>query len=263
MRWMFMVACAAFAGGPLAAQAGPGLTLARVYGRLDERHPRIEAATARVAAARARIGPAGRWPDPAIQFALMNRNLPGLGLQDPLGMNQVQVMQMIPLAGKTGLATRAARAAVDAEEAGATETRLELRAQAAMVFYDLYATDRAIDAMLESRQLLTGVLEASRAMYAEGQGRQADVLRAQVEIARMDEEIIRMRAMRDAMAARLGAITRLGVDETLPSPILPGFPEPLPARDSLERLALAYRTDAGGRRRPDPRGRRAGSSGRP
>jgi outer membrane protein TolC len=238
---MFIVACAALASGPLAAQARSGLTLAEVYGRLDERHPRIEAATARVAAARARIAPAGRWPDPAIQFALMNRNLPGLGLQDPLGMNQVQVMQMIPLAGKTGLATRAARAAVDAEEAGAIETRLELRAQAAMVFYDLYATDRAIDAMLGSRQLLTGVLESSRAMYAEGQGRQADVLRAQVEIARMDEEIIRMRAMRDAMAARLGAITRLGVHEMLASPILPGFPDSFPTRDSLEQLALAYR----------------------
>jgi hypothetical protein len=28
-------------------------------------------------------------------------NLPGLGLQDPLGMNQVQVMQMVPIAGQS------------------------------------------------------------------------------------------------------------------------------------------------------------------
>jgi len=241
MRWMLVVACSALASGPLAAQTGSSLKLAEVYGRLDERHPRMEAAAARVEAARARITPAGRWPDPAVQFALMNRSLPGFGLQDPLGMNQVQVMQMVPIAGKTGLAKEAARAALDAEKAGATEAGLELRAQAAMVFYDLYAADQAIDAMRGSRRLLTGVLEASRTMYAQGRGRQADVLRAQVEIARMDEEIIRMRAMRDAMAARLGAIMQLGSDYDMPSPVLPRFPDSLPSRDSLERLALVSR----------------------
>jgi outer membrane protein TolC len=241
MRWMFAVACSALAGGPLLGQAPPSLSLSEVYGRLDDRHPRIEAATARVTAARARIGPAGRWPDPAIQFALMNRNLPRLGLADPLGMNQVQVMQMIPIAGKTGLAVRAARAELDAEAAVASDTRLALRAEGAMVFYDLYAAGSALEAMHASRRVLQGVLLASRAMYAEGRGRQTDVLSAQVELARMDEDIIRMRAMQEQMAARLRALTDLGDDTVPPAPILPRFPDSLPARDSLEQLALEGR----------------------
>jgi outer membrane protein TolC len=241
MRWFVVVAFAASAATPLAAQAAPRLTLAEVYSRLDEHHPRIEAATARVAAARARVGPAGRWPDPAIQFALMNRSLPGFGLSDPLGMNQVQVMQMIPIAGKTGLSVRAARADADAEEAGAAEARLELRAEGAMLFYDLHAATDALETMTASRRLLTAALSASQTMYAEGRGRQTDALTAQVELARMDEERIRMRAMQQQMAAQLQALTGAAGDGPPPVPVLPHFPDSLPSRDSLTQLALANR----------------------
>jgi len=75
------------------------LTLAEVFQTLETRSPRLEAARQMSLAAEARIKPASTLADPQIQFGLMNRNLPGLGLQDPLGMYQVQVMQMVPIAG--------------------------------------------------------------------------------------------------------------------------------------------------------------------
>jgi outer membrane protein TolC len=243
MRWLFLVAATAVSAVPLSAQA-PGLSLAEVYIRLDRHNPRREAARARAAAAEARIGPASRWPDPAIQFSLMNRNLPGFGLNDPLGMNQVQVMQMIPIAGKTGLAVLAARAEAEAERASADETTWEVRSRAAMAFYDFYLADRTLATMTTSRRLLTDALKASDAMYAEGRGKQTDVLRAQVELARMDEELIRMRAMRDGMRARLDAMTgmtEMAADTAASPPALPHFPDSLPAADSLAQLALARR----------------------
>jgi len=78
-------------------------------------------------------------------------------------------------------------------------------------------------------------------MYAVGQGRQPDVLRAQVELARMSEEIIRMRTMRVAMTARLNALLDQPQETDIASPVLPAFPDGLPRLDSLERLALANR----------------------
>jgi outer membrane protein TolC len=238
MRCVLFIA-AFYAAAPLGAQT-PRLTLAQVYARLDTHSPGRAVAAARADAARARIGPASRWPDPAIQLQLMNRDLPGFGLNQTLGMNQIQLMQMVPIAGKRGFARKAASAEALAEEAAARESGFEVRAQAAMSFYDLYAAQRSLSVMTDSRRLLTDVGRAAEAMYSEGRGPQADVLRAQVELARMDEEIIGMEAMRESMKARLAAMLVLPTD-SLPDPMLPRVPASLPARDSLERLALEHR----------------------
>jgi outer membrane protein TolC len=229
------------ASASLHAQEASRLTLAQVYAELAATSPRIAAAQAQAEAARARIRPAGRWPDPAIQLGLMNRNLPGLGLQDPLGMNQIQVMQMVPTAGKTGLAVKAARADARAEAARAEEVGWEVRARAAMSFYDLYQADQTIAAMRRGRRLLEDVVRAAEQMYAEGQGSQAAALRAQVELARMDEDLLRMDAMREGMGVRLNALLGRPSDSPVASPVLPQLPDTLPARDSLEQLALTSR----------------------
>lgn len=231
----------ALVAGSLPAQAPPPLTLAGLYQRLDEASPRLAAAEARVAAARARVGPAGRWPDPAVQLGLMNRSLPRLGLSDPLGMTQIQIMQMVPTAGKTGLGVKAARAGAEAEGARSREVALEIRAAAAMRFFDLYQADASIAVMLEGRTLLGEALRAAEAMYAAGQAPQSAVLRGQVELARMDEGLIRMRAMREAMASGINALRGLPLDTPVGAVILPRFPDALPGRDAVEAMALAGR----------------------
>jgi cobalt-zinc-cadmium efflux system outer membrane protein len=230
---------AAMAAAPLGAQT-PRLTLAEVYQRLDIHSPLVAVATARADAAQARVGPAGRWPDPSVQFQLMNRSLPSFELDPTLGMNQVQLMQMVPIAGRPGLARRAATASAEAERAEARETGLEVRAQGAMNFYDLYVAERSLAVMADSRRLLGDAIRAAEAMYAEGRGSQADVLRAQVELARMDAGIIDMQAMRDRVRGRLAALLVLPPD-SVREPVLPLMPASLPTRDSLVQLALGQR----------------------
>lgn len=229
----------------VAAQAqpdsAPRLTLAEVFRILESRSPRLEAARQMTIAAEARIKPASTLADPQLQFGLMNRNLPGLGLQDPLGMNQVQVMQMVPIAGQLGLAGRAATAQAGAVRARAADVGWELRARSAMSFYEIYQLDRTIEVTLETQSLLRDIATTARTMYSVGQGRQADVLRAQVEIDRMSEEVARMRAMRDGAAARLNALLDRPAETAVLTPALPRFPRELAAADSLERLALAGR----------------------
>ncbi len=217
------------------------LALADVFRRLEAANPRLEAARQMAVAAEARTKPASTLADPQLQFGLMNRNLSGFALQDPLGMNQVQVMQMIPIAGQLGLAGRAALAQAGAARARAADLRWELRARAAMSFYEIYQLDRTIEVSAETRELLRDITTTARTMYSVGQGRQADVLRAQVEIDRMSEEIARMRAMREAAAARLNALLDRPAETPIATPALPRFPRELAGADSLERQALAGR----------------------
>jgi outer membrane protein, heavy metal efflux system len=229
------------AGAARAQTSADSLSLAAVYRRVDAGTPRMGAATAAARAAQARIAPARRPPDPMLQFSLMNRRLPGLGLDETLGMNQIQLVQMIPVGGKLGLAAQVERARTAAAEARAADVRLEERERAAMAFFELYETDRALAVAEETRLLLRDLVKTTSSMYAVGEGRQPDVLRAQVELARMNEEVVRMITMRTAVAARLNAVLDAPTDSAVPPPVFPVLPESLPSLDSLEGLALAHR----------------------
>ncbi len=229
------------AGAGQAQTRVAGLTLGDVYRQLVAENPALQAARARAGAAAARVAPARTLPDPELQFALMNRSLPGFGFSDPLGMNQIQLMQMIPFPGKLGAAGRSAEAQADAAAARAEDVRWELRNRAAMAFYDIYALERAVVVAEETQDLLRDIATTAQAMYAVAEGRQPDVLQARIEVDRMTEEILRMRTMRETMVARLNAVLNRPAESAVPAVSLPVFPAGLPDLDSLTRRALARR----------------------
>ena len=205
-------------------------------------NPMLQAARLSAVAAEERVGPAGALPDPQLQLGLMNRMVSQLGATaDPMTMNQVQLMQMLPWPGKLGSARRAARLSASAAQADAEDQALMIGAQVRMTYSEVASADRSLDVMRRTRDLLREFLQVSTTMYAVGSAVQQDVLRAQVEVARMGEDITRMSQERVAMAARLNAL--LGREAALPIPAveLPEPAESLPAVDSLIALALAHR----------------------
>jgi len=213
------------------------LRLGTVYETLVQRSPRLKAANALARAADARVPGARRPPDPQLQLGFMNYTLPDLRPMDPLGMTQLQLMQMVPVAGKLRLAGNTAAAQAAAAHERSQDARWDLRARAAMAFYDLYQADRSLEVAAPPRRLVQDIATTAQTMYAVGDGRQADVLKAQVEVARMSEDIVRMRTMRVAMASRLAGLLDNQPDSALDSPALPAFPASLPTLDSLQSLA--------------------------
>jgi len=161
---------------------------------------------------------------------------------DPMTMNQVQLMQMLPWPGKLGGAKRAARHSAAAAAADADEQDRMVAAQVRMAYYQTAFADRAVEVMERTRGLLRNYLDVTTTMYAVGSAVQQDVLRAQVEVARMSEEITRMSQDRLAMAARLNAL--LGRSATSPVSALE-LPETvdgeLPVVDSLLAWAVLQR----------------------
>ena len=214
------------------AQSRTSISLAEVY-RLAAAAPRVSAATSLAEAARRRIPSAKLPPDPELQLGFMNRELPSLAPMDPLGMTQILLMQMLPLGGKLRLSGRIASYAADAASARATDVRWDVRARAAMQFYDLYAAESQLTIARETKRLVQDIAKVSQSMYSVGEAKQADVLRAQVEVARMSEEITRMETMRTSMGAKLGAILDLPLDALPQSAELPAFPDSLPPLDVL------------------------------
>ena len=215
--------------------------LGDLYAMVQRDNPKVAAARSLVRAAEARIPGAKRPPDPQLQFGFMNYTLPDLRPMELIGMPQLQLMQMLPLGGKLSLAGRVAGAQASATGERARDVLWELRSQTAMAFYDLYATDRQLDVARETLRLLQDIARTAESMYRVGEGRQADVLRAQVEIARMAEDTLRMQAMRQTMVARLNALLNRDVASAVATPALPAFPDSVPAQSLLDSLGTAGR----------------------
>lgn len=213
--------------------AAPPLTLDAVVAAALESSPRISAAQALARASRAAVSQSRRPPDPQLQLGFMNYSLPGLAPMPTTGMTQLSLMQMVPTAGKLGAAGRGASARAEAAADRSLDVEWEVRASAAMLFYELYATDRSLEVARETLRLLNDARATAEAMYRVGSGRQADVLRAQVEIARMVEDTVRMTTMRVATAARLNALLDRAAESPVGQPVLPVFPDSVPARSTL------------------------------
>ncbi|MEP6621848.1 MAG: TolC family protein [bacterium] len=229
---------------PASAQTDSSPPVARLgdlYAQAQRHNPKVAAAHALARAAAARVPGATRPPDPVLQLGFMNYNLPSLAPMPTLGMRQLQLMQMLPLGGKLTLAGQVAGAAASASTHRATDLVWEVRAALAMDFYDLYATDRGLGVARETLRLLQDIERTAESMYRVGEGRQADVLRAQVEIARMVEDTIRMRAMRETMVARINALVDRDATVEMDTPALPEFPMTVPSRAWLDSIAVGER----------------------
>jgi outer membrane protein TolC len=216
----------------LQAQSQSSISLSDVY-RLVNAAPRVTAANATAQAAQARVSSAKLPPDPELQLGFMNRELPSLAPMNPLGMTQIQLMQMLPLGGKLRLSGNIASSNADAARARAADVRWDVRARAAMQFYDLFATESQLAIARETKRLVQDIAKISQSMYSVGEAKQADVLRAQVEIARMTEDITRMETMRASMASKLVATLDLPLTAMPQSARAPLLPDTLPPLEIL------------------------------
>ena len=209
MRILFSVLCLlSSAVSALPARQRPDtLDLATAIAAARAGNPRIAAASAGVAAAGARIAPAGTLPDPTVTLGAMNYMLPGLSPRgDPMTMNQVTVMQMLPINGTL----RLRRAAARSDSAGTALRRdalaLDVEHEVRTRYWELYHTDRALETMASTLGVLRDLVGIAAAMYAVGSTSQADVLRAQLAVTRMQQEIADMELQRVTAAAALNGL---------------------------------------------------------
>ncbi len=171
----------------------------------------------------------------------MNFGLPDFNADMPTSMApSVQLMQKIPFPGKLSLKGDVAEYGTRMAEAGADEAWWNVRSQVSSLFFDLYSLDRRLEVMRQTLSLLKDFQQVAKAMYVAGTGRQTDVLRSDVEVARMEGDIRKMEAMRVTRAARLNALLDRPSATPVSSPVLGSLPLDVPQRDTL----LAWARDS-------------------
>lgn len=226
------------ADDPARTADGPPLTVEQAYELARSRSPMLRAAGAVADAAATREASAGLPPDPMLQVGIMNFSVPGLETDMATSMvPSIQAMQMLPWFGKLGLSERIAEQSTAMARADSDETWWEVRSRTAMAFYMIYEADRQLEVMRETLGLLRDFEQVAKAMYGAGEGRQSDVLRAGVEVARMDADIRRMEAMRTAAVARLNGVLDRPAETPVPSLALSPLPLGVPTADTLRAWA--------------------------
>ena len=224
-----------------AAQEG-ALHLDEVYRLAQERNPRLQALAASARAAGLREPAASALPDPTFQIGFTNLALPSFSSTMAMSMApSVQLMQTLPFPGKLGIREEmASLESVMASEV-ASEGWWRVRAEAAEIFFALYETERNLDVQSSTLAVLQDLEAIAKALYGSGAGRQSDVLRASVEVARLDGELLGLGARRASLAGRLNSILDRPQETAVQPPALPWLPAELPHQDTLRAWAEATR----------------------
>lgn len=150
---------------------------------------------------------AGQLPDPKLTVALANLPVDSFSFsQEPMTQLQVGLTQAFP-AGKT-LSLREERLRQLGRSA-----RLEQQAREAVVehevtrlWVEIARADESIAIIESSRQLFEQLLEVTRARYNSATRRtlQQDIIRAQLEVSRLEDRLLQLREARDRGVGQLG-----------------------------------------------------------
>jgi len=189
------------------------LGLGDVIGIASERRNEIQAARARTRAGEARPIIVSALQDPMISPSL--DHLPFmLGGADV----SVTIEQQIPLSGIRGHKRASALADLDRLRAEATRTTLDVGIQAANAFLMLQERRRTAVLVDEQIAFARDVVNAANARYASGTAPQSDVLRAEVEVARL--EALARALVSEVRGAEAMLNTSLALEADLPVPPL-------------------------------------------
>ena len=208
-----------------AREIDEGSTLDECLAYAALRSPKLEAAYYRWQAALERVPQARTLPDPTITYAYYIESVETrVGPQEHLA----GVKQTIPWIGKLSR-----RGDIRAEEARAEYERyqtakLELFYRVRELYYELYYLRAATELTRDNMELLAQFERIARAKYRVAAASHPDVVRAQVELGRLEDRLLGLEDLRRPLVASMNA--------ALDRPA--GAPVPWPAEISVPRLAL-------------------------
>ncbi|MFH1743011.1 MAG: TolC family protein, partial [bacterium] len=169
-------------------------------------NPGLEAAFYRWKAALEQIPQVRALPDPRFNYAYFIREVETrVGPQ----RHRFGLSQMFPWFGKLDLQGDAALQTANAERHRFEQAKLELFYKVKNVYYEYYYLARAIDIMGENLELLTYFETVARTKYEVGAASYSDVIKAQVELGKLEDRLAALRDLRSPLAAKLnGALNR-------------------------------------------------------
>jgi outer membrane protein TolC len=154
-----------------------------------------------------------------LEAGVINAPLPSLSFRrEDMTMKMLGLSQKLLFPGKREL--RRDVAAKDAESVGYAyqETVNRVVRDVKVAYFDLATVIESTRLVEKTQQVLEQFLSIAEARYAVGQGSQADVLRAQTQLSRQEDELLRLGAQRPTIESELTRLLGRGSDTSAPVP---------------------------------------------
>jgi cobalt-zinc-cadmium efflux system outer membrane protein len=239
-----LVLALVFAGFPVPAQdkAAPGLPpdLQALISEALKANPEIKQMASIHTAAKEAVSLAGALDDPEVGFAMDNIPTDTWRLnQDSMTQKMLELSQKFPFPGKRRLRSEVAAEQARSEDFVYRDKVNEIRAKVIMAYWDLSMARTSFDLTEKNKKFWDQVVQVAETRYGVGQGMQADVLQAQVELGTYLNRLLQWRQRQESLKADLNAL-RGRPPQTAVQPPRALQPRPLPLKlDSLLALAEA------------------------
>lgn len=208
------------------------------------RNPELRAAAFRAQAARERVGVETGYPDPMLMYGFY-------AAPEPMrGRNEVQLRQEIPFPGKLGLMGKIASREADMSQNMADAMILDVDFAVRSTFFDYVRASEVAGVLEEERGLLVRMRDVASVRYGSGTAEQQDVLKLDLAISQIDDELSMNEHEQDRVRAMLNEIIGRAAASPLPQPVWV-MPDPAP-------VEAAAHADSALARRPEVAAARAG-----
>ena len=193
------------------------VTLEELTREALQRNPAIRSVARRVQALRARVPQAKSLPDPVVSAGWMGNATPfSVQRGDPSSYRSVNAMQEIPFPGKLRLRGQIATSDADAAWWDFEETRRQVVAEVKAAYYDYFYYQKALDITRKDKDLLEKLTQIAEVRYKVGKGVQQDVLRAQVELSRLLQQLTVLEQQEETSRVKLNTLLFRDPETALP-----------------------------------------------
>ena len=239
VRHLGIAAASLLLGGVALARPDVPLTLAETETLALQAEPGQQALQARAAALEAQAVVAGELPDPMLRLGLNNFPIESGGFSTE-GMTNfgVGLRQAFPAGDTRSLSARRFELMAIGVQQNADVRARNVLTAARSSWLELYYWHSAHDLVNSSRPLFEDLATITRSLYAVGRKSQQDVLRAELELSRLDDRLIEIERQQAGFRAMLGEW--IGTESVRkPARKLPDWPAP-PAIESLQQAVLEH-----------------------
>lgn len=228
---------------PVWAQQGIPLTIAEAEDRALDQEPGQSAWEARADALEEQAVAAGQLPDPKLRVGLANYPLESGGFAtEGMTQGQIGIRQSFPPGRTRSIRTRQFQSLAGEMERHAESRGRDVLTAVRNDWLETYYWQRAEAIVRELRPLFSDLVTVTKSLYAVGRKDQQDVLRAKLELSRLDDRLIdigkRQAGARAGLSQWVGSEASRPLAEKLPRwasvPALESLRESLNAHPALQ-----------------------------
>lgn len=201
-------------------------------------NPSLKAYQFRSNAMQQKIKPSKALDDPMLSIGIMNLPTNFSFGQDMMTMKQIGIHQNFSVSKKYFLKGNIAQKEFEASVYQTKAQELFITKQVKQQYYDLYAQTKSIEITQHSIDILKTYIEIANTKYSTGHGTQQDVFKAQVELTKMQSELITMKSMKENMIAAFNTLLYRNISDSVVIPTEIKFQKIDLQMDSLVKDAL-------------------------